>query len=51
MQNLHIPNESALTNAVKARMKMIKDALPNALITFPPTCCPMIAEIVATPAK
>lgn len=32
-------------------MKMIRDALPNALITFPTTCCPMIAETVATPAK
>lgn len=36
---------------VKARMKMISDALPNKLISFRTTNCPTKAETVATATK
>lgn len=45
------PNEIALTKMVKARMKMIRDALPNIMISFLTTCCPTKAAIVATITK
>jgi hypothetical protein len=36
---------------VKARVKMISDALPNMLISFLITCCPTKAATVATAKK
>lgn len=47
----YIPTNIALTNIVDARMKMIRDALPNILISFLTTCCPTTAAIVATVKK
>lgn len=45
------PNETALTNIVEARIKMIRDALPNKMISFLTMCCPTKAAIVATRTK
>ena len=45
------PNETALTNIVEARMKIIRDALPNRIISFLTMCCPTKAAIVATRMK
>ena len=45
------PSEIALTNIVKARMKMIRDALPNKMTNFLTICCPTRAATVATPVK
>lgn len=45
------PSEIALTNIVKARMKMISDALPNNIISLLTICCPTKAAIVATATK
>ena len=55
-KNLHkcliiIPNDMALMKIMEARMKMIRDALPNILIIFLTTCCPTSATIVATKAN
>lgn len=46
-----LPSEIALTKIVKARMKMIKDALPNIVISFLTACCPVNAAKVATATK
>lgn len=46
-----LPSEIALIKIVKARMKMIRDALPNMLISLLTTCCPIKAAIVATKTK
>lgn len=47
----YIPSVNALINIIEDKMKIIKDALPSMLITFPTTCCPTSAEQVATAAK
>lgn len=49
--NENIPNDIALTKIVRARMKIIIDALPKIMTTFLTTCCPTTAERVATTAK
>lgn len=46
-----LPSEIALTNIVKARMKMINDALPNKMISLLTMCWPMKAATVATATK
>lgn len=51
MYATYVPNNIALANIIKARVKMIRDALPNILISFPATCCPTTAEMVATTKK
>lgn len=43
-----LPSEIALTNIVKARIKMIKDARPNKIISLRTICCPTMAARVAT---
>lgn len=45
------PSEIALTNMVKARMKMMSDALPNIMINLLTMCCPIKAANVATATK
>ena len=45
------PREIALTNIVKDKMKIIKDALPIKLISFLITCCPTNAAMAATMVK
>lgn len=47
----NIPSETALTKIVKAKMKMINDALPSRLTIFLTTCCPTNAANVATTTK
>lgn len=46
-----LPSVIALTKMVEARIKMIRDALPNRRISFLTTCCPTKAAIVATRVK
>jgi len=46
-----LPSETALTKIVKARMKIIRDALPIMVISLLTTCCPTNAATVATAAK
>lgn len=46
-----LPSETALTKIVKAKMKMIRDALPIMMISFLTICCPTHAAIVATTTK
>lgn len=46
-----LPSEIALTKIVKARMKMMRDALPSIMINFLTTCCPIKAATVATATK
>lgn len=46
-----LPSEIALIKIVKARMKMIRDALPNMLISLLTACCPTKAATVATETK
>jgi len=45
------PNETALANIVEARIKIIRDALPNTMISFLTMCCPTKAAITATTVK
>lgn len=47
----YVPREIALTKIVKARMKMISDALPSIIIILLTTCCPTKAATVATATK
>lgn len=46
-----LPSEIALTRIMKAKMKMISDALLSRLIIFLTTCCPTSAATVATTIK
>lgn len=48
---IHLPKDIALTNIVKAKMKMISDALPSKIISFLTICCPTKAATVATATK
>ena len=50
-RNASSPKEIALTNIVKARMKMIRDALPHMIMIFLTMCCPTKAAMVATAVK
>jgi hypothetical protein len=47
----HLPSAIPLTKTVRAKMKMIIDALPNMAISFLTKCCPTSAAIVATATK
>lgn len=51
LENEGSPREIALTNIVKARMNMIREALPSRMIIFLTICCPTTAAIVATITK
>lgn len=46
-----LPNETALTKIVKAKMKIIRDALPIQIINLFTTCWPIMAAIAATITK
>jgi len=46
-----LPNDIALTKIVRAKMKIITDALPTMLIILRTTCCPTKAAILATAIK
>ena len=48
---MNSPSETALTKIVKAKMKIMRDALPKTSISFLTTCCPTKAAIVATATK
>lgn len=50
-KNQSSPSDIALTNIVEARMKMIRDALPNTIISLLTICWPISAAIVATAVK
>jgi hypothetical protein len=47
----NLPREIALTNIMKANMKMMSDARPNQLISFLTTCWPIMAAKNATTTK
>lgn len=51
MDKSNIPSVIALTKMVKAKMKMINDALPSILTIFLTTCNPTTAAKVATTTK
>jgi len=48
---MHLPSDIPLTKTVSARMKIIRDVLPNIAITFLTKCCPTSAAAVATATK